>query len=264
MPSSLVVLAPHAAALGHGGPSFLEAFEQALGARGIDLPRLGMAWARATPAVTLVPAFGLKALPNITRGVLGITLAVAIFPALPEANPTGGALWLELLTQVALGVPVALAAAIPLWAATMAGGVADALRGANDATAAPTVEGTATPLGIVFSLLACSMFFASGGPSRVAAALAHGALEAHPLLRASADLESGITIAVALGAPLLAASVVLEVAGALIARAATPAQLHLLLAPLRALGLLGVLALVFSRLCEALAGLVAHARIGAS
>jgi type III secretory pathway component EscT len=115
-------------------------------------------------------------------------------------------------------------------------------------------------MGITFSLFACSMFFVTGGPARVALALTLRAPALNPVLRASEDLTSGISIAVALGAPLLAASVVVEVAGALIARAATPAQLHLLLAPLRALTLLGVLALVLTKLSEALAAVIAHAR----
>ena len=53
----------------------------------------------------------------------------------------------------------------------MAGGVADALRGKSDTSAAPTVEGSATPTGVALSLLACALFFATGGPARVATAL---------------------------------------------------------------------------------------------
>jgi flagellar biosynthesis protein FliR len=245
----------------HGAPSFIALVEEALRERGVDLTRLGLGWARATPAVTLVPAFGLKALPTVARGVLGLALAAAIFPAMPASPTFGGPVWVALLEQVAIGLPVAIAAAVPLWAATMAGGVADALRGSNDTSEAPTVEGGATPMGVLFSLLACSMFFATGGPARIAAALALPPSDLSPVLRASLDLTNGITIAVALGAPLLAASVVVEVAGALIARAATPAQLHLLLAPLRALALLGVLALVFVKMSEAVAAVVAHARL---
>jgi len=242
-------------------PSLLGLVRAALEEQGLDLGRLGLAWARVSPTVILVPAFGLKALPTAARAVLGVTLAVAIFPSLPPApaNGLGGPWWVALLEQVAVGVPVAVAAAVPLWAATMAGGVSDALRGSTDTSTVPTVEGPATPMGITFSLLACSMFFATGGPAHIASALASAPVSTHPVLRASENLTSGITIAVALGAPLLAASVIVEVAGALIARAATPAQLHLLLAPLRALALLAVLALVFSKMSEVLAAVVAHA-----
>jgi len=257
----LASAAAHAGAVARGTPSILALVRRELRDEGVDLGRLGLAWARATPAVTLVPAFGLRALPAAARGVLGLTLAAVIFPSLPAATVESGPLVLTVLTQVALGVPVAIAAAVPLWAATMAGGVADALRGMSDTRAAPTVEGSATPTGVAFSLLACTMFFATGAPARIAATLAHPATDLHPVLRATEDLVQGVTIAVALGAPLLAASVIVEVAAALIARAATPAQLHLALAPLRSLALLGVLGLTFAKLSEALAAVVAHARL---
>jgi hypothetical protein len=55
---------------------------------------------------------------------------------------------------------------------------------------------------------------------------------------------------------LLAASIVVEVAGALVARAASPAQLHLLLAPLRALCMLAMMAVVLARMAGALADAV--------
>ena len=248
-----------------GAPSIVGLVDAAFRERGVDLARLGMAWARATPVVTLVPAFGLKALPTAARGVLALALAAAIFPALPPAPPADGPMWVGLIGQVLRGVPVAIAAAVPLWAATMAGGVVDALRGTSDTSPAPTVEGGATPMGIAFSLLACSMFFATGGPARVAGVLALPVADSVPalpatltVLRVTQDFTGGITIAVALAAPLLAASVVVEVAGALIARAAAPAQLHLLLAPLRALALLGVLAIVLTKMSEVLAAVVAH------
>jgi type III secretory pathway component EscT len=156
--------------------------------------------------------------------------------------------------QAAHGVPVALSAAVPLWAATMAGGVADALRGSQEQPNAPTVEGRATPLGIPLSLLACGIFLATGGPSRVAKALSQDPAT-YPLLAVADDLVAGIALAVAIGGPLLAAAVVIEIAGALVARAATPAQVHALLAPLRATAMLAVMAVVLERI----AGLLARA-----
>jgi type III secretory pathway component EscT len=218
-----------------------------------------MAWARATPAVTLVPAFGLKALPTASRAVLAIALAATVFPALPPVTGHGQSLSVGLVSEAIRGVPVAIAAAIPLWAATMAGDLADALRGSQETGESPTVEGSATPTGIAFSLLACSFFFATGGPARIASALVTADVQGRAVLRATVDLSEGITIAVAIAAPLLAASVVVEVAGALVARAATPAQLHLVLAPLRALALLAVLAVVWPGMAGAIAVAVAHA-----
>lgn len=220
-----------------------------------DLEGLGLAWARFAPTLAIVPAFGLRALPTAARGILGLALGAAIYPALaPIVSERSGPFFLLALEQVALGLPVALAAAIPLWAATMAGGLVDAVRGAQDGTGLAVVEGQkTTPIGILLSLLASTVFLATGGPARVATALATTVLPEHPLLGAANALTAGIGLAIAIGAPLLAASVVLEIAFALIARAAAPAQVHALLAPLRALGILAVVAVVLDRIGELIA-----------
>jgi type III secretory pathway component EscT len=235
-------------------PSVVGTVAEAFAQSGVDLAALGLAWARTMPAVTLVPAFGLRALPAPGRAVMGLAFAACIFPALTPVASSSATPWaLQALAEVARGLPVAIAAAVPLWAATMAGGVADALRGAQDAPAVPVVDGKATPLGVPLSILASAIFLATGGPARVVKALALRPVGAHPLLAASQDILGGITLAVALGGPLLAAAVVIEVAAALVARAASPAQVHALLAPLRALGTLTVMAVVLERVATALA-----------
>lgn len=55
------------------------------------------------------------------------------------------------------------------------------------------------------------------------------------------------------GAPILAASFVLELAFALVAKAASAVQLQALLAPVRGLAVMAVFALVFDRLASVLA-----------
>jgi hypothetical protein len=65
-------------------------------------------------------------------------------------------------------------------------------------------------------------------------------------------------VALAIAAPVLAASIVVELASALIARAATPAFIQPLLAPLRSLVLLAVAALALDRMVELLATGVAR------
>lgn len=220
-----------------------------------ELSAAGLAWARVFPTVAIVPAFGLRALPAAGRGMLALALAVGIYPALvPVVVAHRASPWFVLaLEQIILGLPVALAAAIPLWAATMAGGLVDALRGAPDGAGLATVEGRPASFGVLLSLFASTVFLATGGASRAAGALASYELPAHPLLAAANDIVAGIGLAVALGGPILAAAVVLEVAFALVARAASPAQVHALLAPLRALGLLAVVAIVMERLASLLA-----------
>jgi hypothetical protein len=71
--------------------------------------------------------------------------------------------------------------------------------------------------------------------------------------RAAADIAAGIGIGVAIAAPFLAASIVLEIAGALVARAASPAYLHVFLAPIRSLALLTLAALLLERIATFMA-----------
>ena len=83
--------------------------------------------------LTLVPAFGLRALPLAARGVVGLALAAAVAPAVASTSVATPARlpWIALaFEQIVRGLPVAVAAAVPLWAATMAGGLVDTLRGA--------------------------------------------------------------------------------------------------------------------------------------
>jgi type III secretory pathway component EscT len=226
----------------------------ALARSGVDLAALGLAWARVAPTVALVPAFGLRALPAPARAIIGLAFAASVFPAIAPIAASASQPWPVLvLVELARGFPVALAAAVPLWAATMAGGLLDALRGSQETVSVSVVEGRATPLGVPLSLLGCAIFLATGGPARVVAALALRRAGSHPLLAAADDIVGGISLAVALGGPLLASAVVVELAAALVARAASPAQVHALLAPLRALAIMAIVAVVFERLATGLA-----------
>lgn len=221
-----------------------------------DLAGLGLAWARFAPTLAIVPAFGLRALPTAARGILGVALAAAIYPAVaPIVVDRPGVPWVILaLEQIVLGLPVALAAAIPLWAATMAGGLVDGLRGVQEGAGIAVVEGQRqSPLAVLLALVASVVFLSTGGPARVAGDLAVTTLAEHPLLAASHALTAGIGLAIAIAAPLLAAAIVIEIAFALLARAASPAQVHALLAPLRALGLLAVVAVVLDRVAAVIA-----------
>lgn len=233
--------------------SLLAELPNALSLSASELEAWGLAWARVAPSIAIVPAFGLRALPAPARAVLALGMAAVIAPALRPIAENEAPWALRLLLEAAHGLPIAIAAAIPLWAATMVGGVIDALRGANEPLSAPSVEGRPTPLGVVFSLTAGLIFLGTGGPARLASALAAPRFDiADPLTRAAHDLAGGISIAIALATPLIAASLIVEVAGALVARAASPAQLHSWLAPLRGLALLAMAALFFDRIAHAL------------
>jgi len=66
-------------------------------------------------------------------------------------------------------------------------------------------------------------------------------------------LVDGIALAVSLAAPILVVSVVLEFALSLVTRAAAPAQISALLAPLRSVAILATTAFVLDRILRVLA-----------
>lgn len=233
-------------------PSFVQIVAELAGLTALELIDLLRSWARVAPVVLLVPAFGLRAVPAPTRVALGLALAVAATPvALTTAS--SAPLAVQLTMEVLRGLPVALTAATALWVASMAGGLIDNLRGAQERVALPNVESGSTPVGALLSMLVALAFLKSGGPARVVAAVS----ESGPVDRALAaqiatTLARGVELAVAVAAPLLAVSIVIEVASALFARAASPAFVQPLLAPLRSFVVLAVIAVLLERIAELL------------
>src|SRR5690606_18573351 len=113
-----------------------------------------------------------------------------------------------------------------------------------------------TPLAAFLGLFAVLSFLQLGGVSSAVAALAQ-APSSSLLLRACGDLVHAINIAFALAAPLLCVSVVWEIASAMIARAASPAHVQAMLAPMRSVVVLGALALALPPLFELFVQVVA-------
>lgn len=239
-------------------PGLVESWLEVFDLTATDLRAWGLAWARVAPAVTLVPAFGLRALPAPARAALGLSVAACIAPALTPIASTSKLPWpVLLLQQMALGLPVALVAAVGIWTLVMVGGVVDDLRGARAESSVAVLESPIGPTGVLMGLLGCWLFLQSGGPARIAEALIRPSLEfKQPLLGAAIHLTQGIQIALAVAAPLIAASLVLQLASALVTRAANPAHLQPVLEPLKSLALLGILALLLDRLLAASAGLL--------
>lgn len=229
--------------------AFLEVLEGLLAEQGVPLFGWALAWARVAPSIALVPAFGLRAVPPPARIALGLALAASAAPALQPLAADGRPWPIALLIESAHGLPIAVSAATALWVASMAGGLVDNLRGSRETLAMPTAESDATPLGVLFGLLVAIVFLESGGAARIATLIMSSELRFDSLLlRTLGHLTHGVELAVLVAAPLLAASVVVDVAGALITRAASPAYVQQLIAPLRALVLLAATALLLDRM----------------
>jgi type III secretory pathway component EscT len=233
-------------------PSFAQIIAELAGLSAGELIGLLRWWARVAPAVLLVPAFGLRAVPVPMRVALGLALAVAAGPS-AETSAHQGLLAVQLAIEMLRGLPVAVTAATALWIATMAGGLVDNLRGAQEGVGLPNVEAGSTPVGALLSMLVALAFLQGGGPARVMAALSEpSAMDRALAAQVATTLAGGVELAVAVAAPLLAVSVVVEVASALFARAAAPAFVQPLLAPLRSFVVLAVLAVLLERIAEIL------------
>jgi flagellar biosynthetic protein FliR len=215
---------------------------------GGDLAPWLLAWARVAPLLIVVPAFGAAAVPAAARAGLGVALAAAIAPSIQPLPPNALPLGFELLRQAALGVPVALGAAVLVYAAVMAGGAIDDLRGARETTSMSVFEGPTTSSGTLLGLLVLILFLELGGAARVVAALTHLDREGPTLHEVAQQLAGSIEIALAVAAPLAAAAIVLGVAEGLIARASVPAHVSALLSPLRGVALLALFALLLDRI----------------
>jgi len=227
--------------------SLLQAIDQEIGLR-----EVGLSWARTAPVVAIVPAFGLKATPTPMRAAMALLIGLCVAPAL-ATSASNDSYVLQLIGSSARGIPIAIAAAIPMWTATMIGGIVDSLRGTSDIVNMPSVEGQPSSMGVVQALLASTIFLGTGGPSRIAMALAKASGPEMGFANAALDLTGGIEIAIAIAGPVIAASLVLEIGAALIARSSSPTQIHVLLAPLRSFGILAIFALSFDRIARLLA-----------
>ena len=180
---------------------------------------------------------------------MGLALGLCIAPALAERVDVAGPFVVALAREALVGLPVALLAALSIYIAAMAGGLIDDLRGGRESVTLPALPEQMPPVAVLFALLACIAFLETGGAARVASALASPLLSVRFSWPAVARaFAASVELAFALSAPLAVASVLLETGSALIARAATPAFIGPVLAPLKSVVLLGVLALVLERI----------------
>jgi type III secretory pathway component EscT len=121
------------------------------------------------------------------------------------------------------------------------------------------VDDGSSPLGALLSLLVALVFLEGGGAARVIAALSTSPAVSHGTVwQIAFGLTHAVELALAVAAPVVAVSIVLELANALIARAATPAHVVALLAPLRSVLILVCFALLFERMANLLVSVAAR------
>jgi flagellar biosynthetic protein FliR len=242
------------------------------------LVALGLGAARAIPIAWLVPAFGGRSLPPAARLGVGLVLATlgwpyllpaAAAPALARLGVLGWALISarELLIGASVGWVVALA----FRAAEAAGGLVDGARGAGFGEASsPLPDGSGTPLGTLYWLMAALVFLELGGLGRVASALARS-YQAFPIGVGASDAAGSARVgrgaavelivtasgrliesAVGLAAPAIVALLLADLALGAVARLTPAVPIHFAALPLRALLGVGVVLLGLAALDAAL------------
>jgi type III secretory pathway component EscT len=170
----------------------------------------------------------------------GLVLALSALPTGASENQFGTELrnlpWC-LIQALVTGIPIGIASAVPVWTATMAGGVLDTLGCAGR----PEDTGTSTnvvPFSGLFSLLACTLFFETGGPSRVVLLVLSEQTDGILFARLVHHLTSGIGVAIAVVSPVLAASTLGEIIVAVADGIPASGWLRFVLAPFRGLFML--------------------------
>jgi len=217
-------------------------------------PRWASMGAHTLPTVTLVPPSAAGACPCRCASC-GVHACTCIFPAVAAGHALHGAApWPALvLENVLAGIPAGAGGGDSAVGRDHGGNLVDSLRGARDVWNVDPVAGKTNHLGVVFALLAATLFLQGGGPSRVAWCSRLSDFPAHPLLAAARDLVAGVTWPWRWPGLCSRRRWCSRWRGALVARAANPAQLQALLPPLRALGSWWWMALVLDRILLVLA-----------
>jgi type III secretory pathway component EscT len=241
---------------------------------GAGLPALVLGAGRALPIVWLVGPLGGVRLPAAARLAMAGLLAGLAWPVLAASAAAAGldragALRLVLLLarELLVGLVLGLVASAAFRAAESAGRLADTLRGANLAEVlAPDTGQRASPLAVLYLLVATLVFFQIGGVPRLVDALLAGyrtlpiggGLDAGSARAAAAVVAVAsarvLASGVALAAPVVVALWLTDLALGLIARAAPQVPVYFLGLPLKGLLSIGLVLVGLGALQAAVAG----------
>jgi len=229
--------------------------------------------ARALPVVWMVAPLGGPRLPAAVRVGFALLLALVASPVLVVAagadrlaDVSALRFVLMIAREVVVGLCLALVASAVFRAAEIAGRLGDSLRGANVAEIlVPTAEERASPLGVLYVLLATLVFLQIGGVPRVVEALL-GSYEALPIAGGLGEVSARraafvvaivaaklVGAGVALAAPVIVALWLTDLALGLIARAAPSVPVYFVGLPLKGLLAIGIVLLGLGALESAIA-----------
>lgn len=221
---------------------------------------------RIAAIVWIAPAFGGPAISRTVR--LGVAFALALV-FVPQILPS--ALLLSIRPRIVLfailaketmvGTAIGFVSGLVFWAAQSAGWLADTARGANLAEAIlPQTRKRSTPLGSLFYQLAIVLFFSLGGHHLFVVAIAESyqslPLDSVPAVTGLGQFASLcmrltgelILIALSLAAPVIASTLIADIAVGWINRFVPQLNVFFLLMPLKAALGIAVVAVTLSAL----------------
>lgn len=144
------------------------AFSQILQQLYVYVIAAGIATARVTPIVMILPVFTRLGLSGMLRGgvvlALALPIVIAIAPGLGPNLPPLGQIAPVLIKEPVIGIVIALVLGVPFWAAEAAGDVVDYQRASAFAGLADPASSTEQSVtGALLSVVVVALFFASGG-----------------------------------------------------------------------------------------------------
>ncbi len=223
---------------------------------------LGLIMARIGPAIWISPILGGRLVPGQIRTAVVVLLGAALLPPLAPAAEAVIAAGFPFVAAVVvkeamIGASLGFTVAVTFWAAQAGGKLMDVARGSNMAEVlVPQSDGRSSPLGSLFFQLTVVLFFVLGGHRLFIAAVgvsyqslplaffpAEEGLRGFALLsiRVTADL---FLVAVALAAPVMAATLLADATLGVINRFVP--QLHVFFLAMPAKAVLGILILILA------------------
>ncbi len=222
---------------------------------------------RWLPALILVPIFAPHALSRIARSALALALALPIVPGLLpaiEARPLSSILTLCLAAkECAVGLLLATALAVPLWAVEAAGTCIDYQRGANPQALDPAASPDASLFGALVKHASC-VYLIHAGALHAIVTVVYASFVIWPPLAWLPALDSGAwaaieplltciaRLAILFALPYLLALVLIEVCFAVLGRAAPRFPAYVAALPFKSVVIVLVIALSLPTLFDAL------------
>ncbi|VVE74110.1 type III secretion system export apparatus subunit SctT [Pandoraea sputorum] len=216
---------------------------------------VAIAYARVAPSVFLLPILNGNVLSGVVRTTVSMWMAVGVWPyAYGAPLPLDGYVWALLLREVALGLVIAVAVAMPFWVFHALGAYIDNQRGATLSSVIDPANGIDTSeLAGFFQWFGAVIYLQLGGMGLLLEVLARSYRVCEPfgqctisVARVHDFLDVLVSHAIALTAPVVAALFLSELVLGLLSRFAPQVNAFALSLTIKSLIAFAILLIYFS------------------